>query len=191
MYKKFYKGMIEVIVGPMFSGKSDELLKRIRILKYAKIKTLIVKHSFDKRFSTDKIISRTGAEIKAFSVSNAEEIEELFLKDKYKAIAIDEAQFFDKNLIKFISQKADEGIRVLVSGLDMNYLREPFGIMPYILSIAENITKLQAICLKCYNAASTSFRKIPDKNLNMLGDKDEYEARCRRCFVESFSKTKK
>ncbi|VEU59697.1 thymidine kinase [Mesomycoplasma neurolyticum] len=184
MYKKFYKGMIEVITGPMFSGKSDELLKRIRILKYANIETLVIKHKFDKRFSDEEIISRTGAKVKAKSASNIEEIKKLFNPRIHQAIAIDEAQFFQKDLVNFINEKADQGIRIIVSGLDMDYLRRPFGIMPQILAIAEHITKLQAICLQCKKAASTTFRKTKSNALKVLGDVDEYEARCRNCHIQ-------
>ncbi|WGI36788.1 thymidine kinase [Mesomycoplasma lagogenitalium] len=184
MYKKFSEGMIEVITGPMFSGKSEELLKRIRILEYANIKTLVIKPNFDTRFSENEIISRSGAKISTHSVSSADEIRELFKKKNYKAVAIDEVHFFNKDVLTLINELADDGIRVIVSGLDLDYLRRPFGIMPYLLSMAETITKLQAVCVRCKNAASTSFRKVNSRNLKMLGDIEEYEARCRSCHIK-------
>ncbi|MGZ9413234.1 thymidine kinase [Mycoplasma sp. 480] len=191
MYKKFSEGMIEVITGPMFSGKSEELLKRIRILEYANIKTLVVKPHFDNRFAEDEIISRSGAKISTFNASTAEEIKELFNKKNYKAIAIDEVHFFGKDVLNLLSDLADDGVRVIVSGLDMDYLRRPFSIVPALLSMAENVTKLQAVCVKCKNAASTSFRKINSKNVKLLGDTEEYEARCRSCHIKGeFGKIK-
>ncbi|UWD34323.1 thymidine kinase [Mesomycoplasma molare] len=191
MYKKFSDGMIEVITGPMFSGKSEELLKRIRILEYANIKTLVIKPAFDNRFSDDEIISRSGAKISTHNANNAEEIKELFSKKNYKAIAIDEVHFFNKEVLNLICELADDGVRVIVSGLDTDYLRRPFGIVPSLLSMAENVTKLHAVCVKCKNAATTSFRKINNKSIKLLGDTEEYEARCRSCHIKGeFNKTR-
>ncbi|MBN3535056.1 thymidine kinase [Mycoplasma procyoni] len=184
MYKKFSEGMIEVITGPMFSGKSDELLKRIRILGYANIKTLVIKPVFDNRFSENEIISRSGSKIATHNASSADEIRELFEKGNYKAVAIDEIHFFSKDILGLIGELADDGVRVIVSGLDMDYLRRPFGIMPSILAMAEHVTKLQAICVKCKNAATTSFRKGNSRSLKLLGDIEEYEARCRSCHIK-------
>ncbi|MGY6172442.1 thymidine kinase [Candidatus Mycoplasma pogonae] len=186
MYKKFSDGMIEVITGPMFSGKSDELLKRVVSLHYASVPILLFKPTIDNRFSDDQIISRSGAKKDAFNVGNSQEIRDIINKQKkrFRAIAIDEVHFFDQDLVDLIVELADQGYRVILSGLDQDYLRRPFGIMPTLLSLAEHITKLQAVCVNCKNAASTTFRKISDSSLNLIGDSDEYEARCRACHIK-------
>ncbi|UVD81856.1 thymidine kinase [Mycoplasma iguanae] len=186
MYKKFSEGMIEVITGPMFSGKSDELLKRIITLSYANVKTLIFKPTFDTRFSDDEIVSRSGAKMKAYNVKDSQQIREIISqqKSKFKAIAIDEVHFFDKDLIFLIDELANSGYRVIVSGLDQDFLRRPFTIMPQLLAMAEHIDKLQAICVVCKNAASTTFRKVNKSNIKLIGDTDEYESRCRSCHIK-------
>lgn len=190
MYRKYYHGMIEAITGPMFSGKTEELIKRITILSYGGIKTLIIKPRFDNRFSEDELISRSGLKIETHSATSVDEIKSLFDKS-YQAIVIDEVQFFNEDLLPFLDQLANDGIRVIVSGLDQNFLRKPFGIMPQLLAMAENVTKLKAVCLICKRAASTSYRKTSEQSEIQLGDADEYEARCRKCHVEASEKAKK
>ncbi|MBN0970678.1 thymidine kinase [Mycoplasma phocoeninasale] len=185
MYKNFNDGMIEIITGPMFSGKSEELLKKIRILEYAKLKPLVIKPTFDNRFSDDSIVSRAGTKNKTFTIKEPKEIYELLLKDKYKAILIDEAHFFDKSLVNIADDLANKGYLIIIAGLDQNYLREPFGPMPELMAIAERITKLQAICVKCQHAASTSFRIVKSDKEHLLGDVSEYEARCRKCHYRN------
>lgn len=186
MYKQFSKGMIEIITGPMFSGKSDELLKRIKKIKYVGIPILIIKPSFDSRFSDEEIVSRTGAKMEAHSFKDTKEIKQYLEnnKNKYKAIAIDEVHFFDKDIVNLVDELANEGFLIILSGLDQDYLRRPFGVMPKLLSIAENIDKLQAICLKCKNIATCTYRKNNSEKLKLLGDVDEYEARCRQCHIK-------
>lgn len=184
MYRKYSDGIIEVITGPMFSGKSEELIKRIRILSYAEIPTLVIKPSIDNRFSNANIISRNGNSIKSYSVSTIEEIKELFYKKKYKALVVDEIQFFDISLIEFLDQLASEGIRIIVSGLDQDYLRRPFPIVAHLMAIADNIEKLKAVCLICKKAASCSFRTSKSNNTIEIGDIDIYEARCRKCHIK-------
>lgn len=185
MYRKYSDGMIEVITGPMFSGKTEELIKRIHILSYGEIKTLIIKPKFDNRFSENQIVSRNGTKIPTHCASSVEEIEALLKAKPYKALVIDEVQFFDEKLLDFIDHVANNGIRVIVSGLDQNFLRKPFGIMPQLLAMAENVTKLKAVCLVCKNAASCSLRKNNIKDEVALGDIDEYEARCRQCHLKA------
>lgn len=180
MYHKHRDGLIEVITGPMFSGKSEELIKRIRILLYAEYKVLVIKPKFDNRFSSNEIVSRNGLKVKTLVASNVNEIKKLFNKS-YNALVIDEVQFFDSSLINYVDELSCEGIRIILSGLDQNYLRQPFGIMPQLLSIADDITKLHAVCLVCKNAATCSFRKTKSQNEFELGDFEEYEARCRYC----------
>lgn len=191
MYKKISDGTIEVITGPMFSGKSDELIKRIRTLSYANVKTLAVKPRIDSRFSTNEIVSRAGTKIPTYVVETVADIKSLFEKSKYKAIAIDEAQFFDKDLVPYVEELANQGIRVIICGLDQDYLRRPFGVMPSLLAMAEHITKLQAICVICKNAASTTFRTIKSNKLKVIGDLDEYEARCRICHNKGLNNLEK
>lgn len=181
MYKKFFDGVIEVITGPMFSGKSDELIKRIKILTYADIKTLVIKPSVDYRFSQCEIVSRSGLKIPTFLARTTQEIRDLFTGDNYQAIAIDEIQFFDEEIVTFLEQIADKGIRVIVSGLDQDFRRKPFGSLPNLMAIAENVTKLQAVCSLCKRAATTTARKVLNQAQTLIGDQDEYEARCRAC----------
>lgn len=187
MYRRYSDGIIEVITGPMFSGKSEELIKRIRILSYAEIPTLVIKPSIDNRFSNTDIISRNGNSIKSYSVSTTEEIKELFYQSKYKALVVDEIQFFDMSLIDFLDQLASKGIRIIVSGLDQDYLRRPFPIVAHLMAIADNVEKLKAVCLICKRAASCSFRTSKSFNTIEIGDTDIYEARCRECHIKDSS----
>ena len=184
MYRKYSDGIIEVITGPMFSGKSEELIKRIRILSYAEIPTLVIKPSIDNRFSNTDIISRNGTSIKSYSVSTTEEIKELFNQKKYKALVVDEIKFFDLSLIDFLDQLANKGIRIIACGLDQDYLRRPFQIVANLMAIADSIDKLKAVCLVCKRAASCSYRKSTSNNTIEIGDTDMYEARCRECHVK-------
>ncbi|VEU75538.1 thymidine kinase [Mycoplasmopsis maculosa] len=185
MYIQKGNGILEVITGPMFSGKTEELIKRIKILEIAGIKTLVIKPSFDTRYSNSELVSRTGARIKAHNVQNALEIISLY-NNRYKAIAIDEVNFMEESLLEVIENLILKGCRVICSGLDMDFLRRPFGIMPKVISIADEVTKLKAVCMKCKKDAGFSFRKIESKELNVLGD-DEYEARCRVCHIKGLS----
>ena len=183
MFKKETNGLIQVITGPMFSGKTEELIKRVRILEYAEIKTLVIKPLTDNRFSENKIVARSGVEKVTMIAKSGEEILS-FWDDSYDAIIIDEVQFFGADLIPIIEDLASRGKRVIVSGIDTDYKMKPFGIMPYLLAIADDVTKLIAVCLICKNAASKSFRKSDSIELNKVGDKDDYEARCRSCHVK-------
>lgn len=187
MIRRDFKGIIDVITGPMFSGKTEELIKRIRILEYADIRMLIIKPKIDNRFNENKIISRSGVEKKTMVAKDGQEIMS-FWNDSYDAIIIDEVQFFDSDLIPIIEKLASNGKRVIVSGLDTDYRMQPFGIMPHLLSISDNITKLIAVCSVCKNVASKSFRKTKSKLVTQVGDKDEYEARCRRCHDKGTKK---
>ncbi|WP_434336895.1 thymidine kinase [Mesomycoplasma conjunctivae] len=181
MYKKFFEGIIEVITGPMFSGKSDELIKRVRTLSYANINTLVVKPKIDDRWTTHEIVSRSGARIPTFNVQDTQEIKALFEQGDYQAIAVDEIQFFENEIIKYLDDLANKGIRVIASGLDQDYARNPFGPLPQLMAIAESVTKLQAICNICKRAATTSARIINSKEQTFIGDSEEYQARCRAC----------
>ncbi|AWX42837.1 thymidine kinase [Metamycoplasma cloacale] len=184
MYKIFNEGMIEVITGPMFSGKSEELLRRLRTIEYAKLKPLVIKPSFDTRFSDNEIVSRAGIKSKTHCLKNIKEIYELLKEDQYKAVVIDEAHFFDETLVEVADDLANRGYLVIIAGLDQDYTRKPFGCIPQLLAIAERVTKLQAICVQCQHAASTSYRKIKSDQQNVLGNYQEYEARCRKCHIK-------
>ncbi|TQC54550.1 thymidine kinase [Mycoplasmopsis cynos] len=175
------EGTLEVITGPMFSGKTEELLKRIKIFEIAEINTLVFKPAFDTRFDAKKIVSRTGAKTKAISINNSKEILDHWT-NKYRAVAIDEVNFLDNGIFEVIDSLIVNGVRVIVSGLDMDYLRRPFGVTPGLLAIADEVKKLKAVCLLCKSDAAFSFRKEANQQLNYLGDQ-EYEARCRKCHI--------
>ncbi|MBU4692249.1 thymidine kinase [Mycoplasma zalophi] len=180
MYNKFSNGMIEVITGPMFSGKSEELLRRIRILEYAKYNILVIKPSFDTRFSISKIVSRAGTEHKTFVLDDIKKVYELINEDT-NAIVIDEAHFFGDDIVQVVNELANKGFLVIVSGLDQDFLKRPFYNMSQILSLAERVTKLQAVCVVCHNLASCSYRKSNDADVLLLDNTSNYEARCRKC----------
>lgn len=182
MYKIYSDGIIEVITGPMFSGKSEELIKRVKILGYANIKTLVIKPSIDKRWEEKKIITRAGSAIDAKVVTNSSEILPLVEEGEYEAVCFDEIQFLDKDVVSVIQQLANDGKRIIVSGLDQDFKGQPFGIMPQILAIADFVDKQQAVCMVCGKAATMTFRKeTKNKDIVVLGDTDIYEARCRKC----------
>ncbi|WP_027120742.1 thymidine kinase [Mycoplasmopsis lipofaciens] len=182
MLLKNSEGFLQVITGPMFSGKTEELLKRIKILQIAEIETLVVKPKFDNRFSETELVSRTGAKIKAKNIEKADDILKLW-NNKYRAVAIDEINFLNEDIIPVIEELLLKGVNVICSGLDMDFLRRPFGITPKLLAIADKVTKLKAVCLKCKKNAGFSFRKINVNDLNCLGD-ETYEARCRICHIK-------
>lgn len=179
MYLENPKGTLEVITGPMFAGKTEELIKRVKILTIAKIKTLVIKPTYDTRFSFDNVVSRNGEYLKALNISKASEILKV-QNDEYQVVAIDEVHFFDEEIIDVILKLIAKNIKVIVSGLDMDFARRPFGIMPHLLAIADEVVKLKAVCVVCHTTAGFSFRKLDSIEINLLGD-DEYEARCRHC----------
>jgi thymidine kinase len=174
------RGWIEVICGSMFSGKTEELIRRLKRAKIANLKVEIYKPSVDTRYHEQKIVSRDENAILSTPVDNSQTI--LLLAGEVEVVGIDEAQFFDDQLPQVCDQLATRGIRVIVAGLDMDYLGQPFGQMPYLLAKAEYITKLHAICVKCGNIANYSYRKNAQSGKIMLGEKDVYEPRCRHCY---------
>jgi thymidine kinase len=173
-------GWIEVIAGSMFSGKTEELIRRIRRAQIAKLKVAVFKPRIDTRYSVDKIVSHSDMSIPSIVVDNAKQILE-FARDA-QVVGIDEAQFFDMDLVDVCEQLANEGKRVIVAGLDQDYRGKPFEPMPQLLAIAEYITKTHAICVVCGNPASKTQRKIKAGERIVVGASDIYEARCRRCF---------
>ncbi|MGZ8557349.1 MAG: thymidine kinase [Chitinophagaceae bacterium] len=176
------RGWIEVICGSMFSGKTEELIRRLKRVKIANLKVEIFKPAIDTRFDGIKIISHDTNAIQSTPIDNSQKI--LLMAQDADVIGIDEAQFFDNELPNVCDQLAYNGIRVIVAGLDMDFTGNPFGPMPFILAKADYITKLHAICVKCGNIANYSYRKIPNEDQVMLGALDVYEPRCRVCYVE-------
>lgn len=173
-------GWVEVICGSMFSGKTEELIRRLKRAKIANLKVEIFKPAIDVRYDEIKIVSHDENHIHSTPVDNSQKI--LLLAQDVDVVGIDEAQFFDEQLPGVCDALACRGIRVIVAGLDMDFQAKPFGQMPALLARAEYITKLHAICMKCGNIANYSYRKIPNEDRIMLGEKNVYEARCRRCY---------
>ena len=181
-------GWIEIICGSMFSGKTEELIRRLNRAKYAKQKIKVFKPIIDSRFNKDFVFSHDKNQIKSKSVSKSSEIK---IKAKgYDVIGIDEAQFFDNGIVKICNDLANEGIRVIVAGLDMDYKGVPFGPMPNLMAIAEYVTKLHAICAKSGNLANHSYRISNDKSLVHLGQKESYIPLSRVEFQKLIQKNK-
>lgn len=176
------KGWIEVIAGSMFSGKTEELIRRLKRVQIAGLKVEIFKPAVDTRYHPEDIVSHDASRVMSTPVENPYNI--LLLASDVDVVGIDEAQFFDSGIVEVAEDLALKGIRVIVAGLDMDYMGKPFGPMPALLSRAEYITKLHAICVRCGDLANYSYRipKIDDQLL--LGEKNIYEPRCRRCFYE-------
>lgn len=172
-------GWIEVIAGCMFSGKTEELIRRLRRAKIAKQKVVIFKPNIDTRYSSNSIVSHSEQSLPSILIKDVKEI--LDLVEDAQVIGIDEAQFFSSDLVNVCNQLADEGKRVIVAGLDMDYRGVPFEPIPQILSVAEYITKPLAICVECGNPADRTQRKTHSSERVIVGAADVYEARCRKC----------
>ncbi|WP_214653070.1 thymidine kinase [Mucilaginibacter segetis] len=173
-------GSIEVICGSMFSGKTEELIRRINRARIAKLHVEIFSPVADTRYDKSALVSHNLNSIPSKAVDNAASI--LPLADDIQVVGIDEAQFFDDELPAVCTALANNGVRVIVAGLDMDFKGRPFGSMPQIMSIAESVTKLHAVCVKCGSAAMYSYRLVPDESKILLGEKESYEPRCRNCF---------
>ena len=173
------KGWIEVICGSMFSGKTEELIRRLKRVKIANLKAEIFKPAIDVRYDKVKNVSHDTNSVHSTPVQNANSI--LLMAQDVDVVGIDEAQFFDEEIAIVCEQLALRGVRVIVAGLDMDYMGKPFGQMPNLLAVADYITKLHAICVKCGNIANISYRKTADAGQVLLGEKDIYEPRCRQC----------
>ena len=179
-------GWIEVICGSMFSGKTEELIRRLKRAEFAKQKILIFKPSTDVRYSESKVVSHDSNEIISKSVSSSKEI--IQLSKHIDVVALDEAQFFDDGIVDACNELANGGKRVIVAGLDMDYEGNPFGPMPNLMAIAEFVTKVHAICTKTGNLANYSHRISKSKDLVLLGEREEYEPLSRLAFKENFNK---
>ena len=181
-----HTGWIEVIVGSMFSGKTEELIRRLKRAKFARQNVEIFKPIIDVRYSSEEVVSHDANAILSTPVDSAGNI--LLLTGNVDVVGIDEAQFFDNGLVEVCNTLANNGIRVIVAGLDMDYRGKPFGPIPDLLATAEYVTKVHAICMRCGNLANHSFRKSSSEKLVLLGEKDEYEPLCRSCYHESSKK---
>jgi thymidine kinase len=174
------RGSIEVITGSMFSGKTEELIRRLRRAQFAGLSVEIFKPSLDKRYSETRVVSHDDKSIVSTPVDNASAI--LLYAGNVSVVGIDEAQFFDESIVDVCNSLADNGVRIVVAGLDMDFMGKPFGPMPALLAIAEYVTKVHAICPRCGNLAQYSYRKSEEAQVVLLGEKNLYEPLCRNCY---------
>ncbi len=179
-FKGQRSGWIEVICGSMFSGKTEELIRRLKRAKIASQKVEIFKPGTDTRYDVKNVVSHDANSVLATPVEHSSKI--LDLAEGITVVGIDEAQFFDQQLTEVCEKLALKGIRVIVAGLDMDYKGKPFGPMPNLLAVAEYITKVHAICQHCGNLATHSYRLSDETSTVVLGEKDRYEPRCRNCY---------
>ena len=186
MYHQYREGWIEVISGCMFAGKTEELIRRINVFSYAKKNIIVFKPKIDNRYSDSEIVSHSGAKVPCLVVEKAQDILKKIEADT-EVVAIDEVQFFDKDIVEVCEYLADKGIRVMVAGLDKDFRGESFGVMPELLTRAEFVTKLTAVCAKCGAPATRTQRLVNGKPAGfedpivMVGADESYEPRCRHC----------
>ena len=181
-YTRENKGHIEVICGSMFSGKTEELIRRLNRALIAKQKVEIFKPAIDRRYHLENVTSHNENSIRSTPVQFADDI--ILLSGNCDVVGIDEVQFFDHQIIHVVNALARSGKRVIVAGLDMDFEGKPFHPMPELMAVAEYVTKVHAICMKCGQLASFSFRLSDSKEKVVVGEKETYEARCRKCFYE-------
>ena len=174
------RGSIEVICGSMFSGKTEELLRRLKRAKIARQKVEIFKPAIDVRYSEEEVVSHDKNSILSTPVEHSSNI--LLLSSEVEVVGVDEAQFFDEGLVDVCQQLADQGVRVIVAGLDMDFRRVPFGPIPDLCAIADDVTKVHAICVRCGRLANYSFRLVANEKQVMLGEMQEYQPLCRVCY---------
>jgi thymidine kinase len=180
MFNTGRTGSIEVICGSMFSGKTEELIRRMKRAQFARQQVEIFKPAMEVRYSEENIVSHDQNVIQGTPVEHSGNI--LLLSGGLDVIGIDEAQFFDEGLPLICNQLANQGIRIIVAGLDMDYKGNPFGPMPALCAIADDVTKIHAICVECGDLAGYSHRLVPNEKRVLLGEKEEYQPLCRRCF---------
>ena len=176
-------GRIEVVCGSMFSGKTEELIRRMRRAEFAKQKVEIFKPAIDTRYSEEDVVSHDQHAIPSTPIDSSASI--LLLTSDIDVVGIDEAQFFDMGLVDVCNQLANRGVRVIVAGLDMDFRGVPFGPMPALCAIADDVTKVHAICVKCGNLAYLSHRTVSDERRVLLGETQEYEPLCRECYQKA------
>ena len=178
-------GRIEVICGSMFSGKTEELIRRLRRAKFARQHVEIFKPTVDVRYSDVNVVSHDDNSISSTPVESAQNI--LLLASGVQVVGIDEAQFFDDGLVDVCNQLANNGVRVIVAGLDMDYMGNPFGPMPKLMAIADDVLKVHAVCVRCGALAQFSHRLAKTDKLVLLGETDSYEPLCRKCFLKAIA----
>ena len=178
------RGWIEVVCGSMFSGKTEELLRRIKRATFANQHVELFKPAIDVRYDEEEVVSHDANSMQSTPVHNSAEILLYVNMDTVEVVGIDEVQFFDDGIVDVCNQLANNGIRVIVAGLDMDYLGKPFGCMPKLLAVAEYVTKTHAICVKCGDLAQFSHRLVASDRQVLLGEKDSYEPLCRHCYNE-------
>lgn len=186
--ERIRRGRIEVICGSMFSGKTEELIRRMKRAKFARQSVEIFKPAIDTRYSEENVVSHEGNSIHSTPVESPYSI--LLLGSETEVVGIDEAQFFDDNLIQVCNELANQGTRVIVAGLDLDFMGVPFGPIPALCAIADDVTKVHAICVKCGNQAYISHRTVNDSKRVLLGEQHEYEPLCRVCYLETMKKNK-
>jgi len=177
------KGWIEVICGSMFSGKTEELIRRLKRAEFARQKVEIFKPAIDKRYDDADVVSHNANAIRSTPVEAAANI--LLLVSDVEVVGIDEAQFFDEELVHVCNELANRGIRVVIAGLDMDFSGKPFGVMPKLMAISEYVTKVHAICMECGDLANYSHRISNNEQLVLLGETNHYVPLCRKCYHES------
>ena len=188
MYRPINHGYIEVVIGPMYSGKSEELIRRLKRAKIAKQNVVVFKPVIDDRYSKEDVVSHSGYTINAIPIKDSSEINK-YINEDTQVVGIDEVQFFDDKIVDMDIELADKGVRVIAAGLDMDFKGEPFGPTPRLLAVAEFVDKIQAICSVCGQPATRSQRLINgqpakyDEPIIQVGAVESYEARCRKCHV--------
>ena len=181
-------GRIEVVCGSMFSGKTEELIRRLRRAKFARQRVEIYKPAIDKRYSEEEVVSHDSNAIMSTPIDSSAQI--LLLSSDIDVVGIDEAQFFDDGLVDVCNELANRGVRVIVAGLDMDYKGVPFGPIPALCPIADDVQKVHAICVKCGALAYVSHRKVHGDKRVMLGEMQEYEPLCRDCYIKALNNSK-
>lgn len=175
-------GSVEVITGSMFSGKTEELIRRVKRALYARQRVQAFKPRIDTRYDPSRIVSHEAAHVEAVAVATSSSLEQR-VEPETQVVAIDEAQFFDRGIVEVCERLANRGLRVIAAGLDQDYLGRPFSPMPDLMAIAEEVTKVRAVCTVCGGPASRSQRIVSESTTVLVGGVETYEARCRRCFV--------
>ena len=183
--QKKSNGWIEVICGSMFSGKTEELIRRLRRAEFANQQLILFKPKIDNRYSKNNVVSHSGNEFEAVLIENSSEI--IGHIDQHMVVAIDEAQFFDDGIVGICESLSAKGIRVVLAGLDMDYTGKPFGPMPNLLAVAEYVTKVHAICVSCGNLAQFSNRTVSETSQVLVGAVEKYRPLCRACFTNTAS----
>ena len=182
------RGRVEVVCGSMFSGKTEVLIRRLRRAQFAKQKVEIFKPAIDVRYSEEEVVSHEGNSIPSTPVDSSASI--LLMAQESEVVGIDEAQFFDDHIVEVCNELAARGIRVIVAGLDLDFKGQPFGPMPALLAIADEVTKVHAICVRCGALAYVSHRIVAGEKQVLLGEKQEYEPLCRECYAQAMNEKK-